>query len=391
MKPWRLKICATPALRVLLLAAAFLFGLAHAVMGADTSAVRETDVFVAGQDGYHTFRIPSIIVTPKGTLLAFCEGRKRGTSDTGNIDLLLKRSFDQGRTWQPVQVVWDDSTNTCGNPCPVVDRTTGTIWLPMTHNLGQDREAQIVDGTSKGTRSVWMTKSTDDGASWARPVEITKTVKAANWTWYATGPGVGIQLKSGRLVIPCDNKVAVTTARQSHVIYSDDHGANWKLGGGVGPNCNESQVVELADGSLLLNMRSYQANNRRMISTSRDGGLTWSRPVEDGTLIEPVCQASLLRYDWGDSAQAPLLLFSNPASTRREKMTVRVSYDQGKTWPVAKQLHGGLSAYSCLTVLPDKSIGCLYERGEKSIYERISFAVFPLAWLTNSPDQKRQE
>jgi sialidase-1 len=367
----------------LLVLASVLTCLIPAARGADLPAVRETDVFVAGQDGYHTYRIPSVIVTPKGTLLAFCEGRKRGTSDTGNIDLLLKRSFDQGRTWQPVQIIWDDSTNTCGNSCPVVDQTTGTIWLPMTHNLGQDREAQIVDGTSKGTRSVWITKSTDDGARWTRPVEITQAVKATNWTWYATGPGVGIQLKSGRLVIPCDNKVAVTTARQSHVIYSDDHGATWKLGGVVGPNCNESQVVELADGSLLLNMRSYQANNRRLISFSRDGGLTWSSPVEDAALIEPVCQASILRFNFADATKAPLLLFTNPASTKREKMTVRLSYDQGRTWPVAKQLYGGLAAYSGLTVLSDRSIGCLYERGEKSAYEKISFAVFPLAWLTN--------
>lgn len=357
-------------------------------LGADLPALRETDVFVAGQDGYHTFRIPSIIVTPKGTLLAFCEGRKRGTSDTGNIDLILKRSFDLGRTWQPTQMVWDDSTNTCGNACPVVDRTTGTVWLPMTHNLGQDREAQIVGGTSKGTRTVWITKSADDGASWAKPVEITKSVKPTNWTWYATGPGIGIQLKSGRLVVPCDNKVAGTAARQSHVIYSDDHGATWKLGGMVGPNCNESQVVELADGALLLNMRSYLANNRRMISTSRDGGLTWSSPVEDAALIEPVCQASILRFDLEDAAKRPLLLFSNPASTKREKMTVRLSYDQGKTWPVARQLHAGLAAYSCLTVLPDKSIGCLYERGEKSAYERISLAVFSVEWLSNAANSK---
>ena len=185
------------------------------------------------------------------------------------------------------------------------------------------------------------------------------------------------------MVIPCDNKVAVTKARQSHVIYSDDHGDTWKLGGMVGPDCNESQVVELADGSMLLNMRSYRASNRRMMSTSRDGGLSWSSPVEDAALIEPVCQASILRYDFADATKGPVLLFSNPASTKREKMTVRLSYDQGKTWPVAKQLHAGLAAYSCLTVLPDKSIGCLYERGEKSAYEKITLAIFPLEWLTN--------
>src|SRR5262249_40459873 len=234
----------------------------------------QAPLFVSGQDGYHTYRIPSLIVSAKGTLLAFCEGRKRGRGDAGDIDLLLRRSFDGGRTWQPAQVVWDDGGNTCGNPCPVLDRATGTLSLLLTHNLGEDTEARLVDGTSKGTRTVWVTHSTDEGASWAKPLEITKEVKRPEWTWYATGPGVGIQLAGGRLVIPCDNKIAGTKARHSHVIYSDDHGATWKLGGGVGPDCNECQVAERADGSLLLNMRSYRANHRRLIATSKDGGLT---------------------------------------------------------------------------------------------------------------------
>src|SRR5581483_6161084 len=252
----------------------------------------QTPILVSGEGGYHTYRIPSLIVTAKGTLLAFAEGRKKSSSDTGDIDLVLRRSLDGGKTWQPMQVVWDDGPNTCGNPCPVVERSTGTIWLLMTHNLGQDTEAKIIDGTSKGTRTAWVTKSTDDGLTWAKPTEITRDVKKPEWTWYATGPGVGIQTKTGRLVIPCDNKVAGTKARQSHVISSDDKGETWKLGGVAGPNCNECQVVELKDGSLMLNIRTYRANNLRLTATSTDGGLSWSKPVEDSALIEPVCQAS---------------------------------------------------------------------------------------------------
>jgi sialidase-1 len=332
-------------------------------------------VFVAGKDGYHTYRIPSLIVSAKGTLLAFCEGRKNGRGDAGDIDLVLRRSSDGGKTWGPLQVVWDDGDNTCGNPCPVVDRKTGTIWLLMTHNLGSDTEASIIDGTSKGTRTVWVTHSTDDGATWAKPVEITRDVKDPEWTWYATGPGVGIQLASGRLVVPCDNKVKRTKARQSHVIYSDDGGKTWKLGGVVGPNCNECQVAERTDGSLLLNMRSYQASNRRLLATSADGGQTWTKPVEDRELIEPVCQASLVRLEKGR------LLFSNPASTKRERLTVRLSADDGKTWTAAKVLHEGPAAYSCLAVLPSGDIGCLYERGDKNPYETITLARFPKAWL----------
>src|SRR5262249_33493084 len=176
----------------------------------------EQVLFKVGDGGYHTYRIPSLIVTNGGVLLAFCEGRKSGRGDTGDIDLVLKRSRDGGKTWDKTQVVWDDADNTCGNPCPVVDRNTGTLWLLMTHNLRGDTEEKIVGGTSKGSRTVWVTKSTDDGATWDRPVDITKDVKKPEWTWYATGPGVGIQLKSGPLLLPCDHKAHPGTVPPSH-------------------------------------------------------------------------------------------------------------------------------------------------------------------------------
>jgi sialidase-1 len=346
-----------------------------------TGLAPAANVFTGGQEGYHTFRIPSVIMSPKGTMLAFCEGRKNGGGDSGDIDLILKRSTNGGETWDKLQVVWDDGVNTCGNPCPVVDQPTGVVWLLLTHNPGGDKESRIMAGTSPGARTVWVSHSADDGLTWSRPSEITKAVKPAGWTWYATGPGVGIQMRSGRLVTPCDHAVAGTRKGYSHVIFSDDHGATWQLGGAAGPGCNESQVAELSDGSLLLNMRGYQGLNRRRVATSRDGGLTFSQPRADPALIEPVCQASLLRYPEGNSDGPCRLLFSNPASLKREKMTVRLSSDEGKTWPVARELYGGPSAYSCLTVLPDGSIGCLFERGTKSPYENIAFARFTLDWL----------
>lgn len=337
----------------------------------------QTDLFVAGQDGYHSYRIPSVIVTTKGTVLAFCEGRRHGRGDSGMIDIVLKRSFDGGATWRPMQVVAEDGANTIGNPCPVVDRDTGTIWLLLTHNFGEDTEGQIMDNTSKGTRTVHVMKSTDDGETWSDLVEITETTKRPTWRWYATGPGVGIQLRTGRLVIPCDHSEHGLPGHpyRSHVIYSDDHGETWQLGGVVGEKVNECQVVELSDGSLCINMRSYHGENRRAVSISKDGGLTWSEMKLDPALIEPVCQASFIRYD------KKRLLFSNPASTKREKMTVRVSYDDGETWTAKKVLHAGPSAYSCLTVLPDMTVGCFYERGEQSAYETITFARFPIGWL----------
>lgn len=334
------------------------------------------DVFVSGQDGYHTYRIPSVVVTPKGTVLAFCEGRRKSRSDTGDIDLVLKRSTDGGATWGSVQVVWDDGANTCGNPCPVVDRDTGTIWLPLTHNLGEDHESKIIDRTAKGTRTVWITKSADDGVTWSTPVEVTKDVKKPEWTWYATGPGVGIQTKDGRLVIPCDFVEAGTKKGGSHVIWSGDHGSTWKLGGAIVGGVNECQVAERADGSLMLNMRNYRIPQReRAVATSSDGGATWSAVTRDAALIEPACQASILRY----SREPSLLLFSNPADRKsRIRMTVRRSKDEGATWTTAKVLGEGPAAYSCLAALPDRTVGCLYETGVKSAYEKIVFARFPL-------------
>jgi sialidase-1 len=344
----------------------------------------QAPVFVSGQHGYHAYRIPSLLVTKKGTLLAFCEGRKYGGDDSGDIDLLLRRSFDGGKTWAKTQVVWDDGGNTCGNACPVLDSRTGTVWLLLTHNLGRDTEATITNSTSRGTRTVWLARSTDDGATWSRPVEITKAVKRPDWTWYATGPGVGIQLKSGRLVVPCDNQVAGSKRQQSHVIVSDDGGKTWKLGGVVGPQCDESQAAELPDGRILLNMRSYRGDHRRLVAVSKDGGQTFSRPTPDRQLVEPVCQASILSY----RGERGSVLFSNPASTQRERMTVRLSRDGAKTWPYARVLHGGPSAYSCLAVLSDGTVACLYERGDKHPYETITFARFSLDWLTGADPAK---
>ncbi len=356
----------------------------------------EQDLFVAGHGDYHTYRIPSMIVTRRGTVLAFCEGRRNSASDTGDIDILLRRSPDGGRTWGPPQLVADHGPDTIGNPCPVVDRGTGTVWLLLTGNPGRDNETQIVRRTASGPRKVWICQSTDDGASWSRPADITASVKAPDWTWYATGPGCGIQLRSGRLVIPCDHNVAVPrNVRRSHVIYSDDSGRTWRIGGVVGDDVNECQVVELSDGRLMLNMRNYATGegraNRRAVSTSRDAGLTWS-PIEYAPeLVEPVCQASFLRFTRRDEQGRDRLLFANPAGTRRESMTVRVSYDEGRTWPVARELHAGPAAYSALAVLPDMTLACLHERGTRHPYERITFARFSVEWLTSGADTLAKE
>jgi sialidase-1 len=347
-------------------------------------------VFASGQEGFHTFRIPALITTPSGALLAFCEGRKSSMSDTGEIHLLLKRSLDGGETWQPTQTVAADGPNTVGNPCPVIDRDSGTVWLPLTHNLGDDTEREIIDRTGRGTRSVWVTRSEDDGVTWTAPSDITAAVKSRDWTWYATGPGVGIQLRTGRMVIPCDYIEAGSERFFSHAIYSDDGGATWQRGGSAGEGTNECQVVERRDGSLLLNMRNYHESqtNRRATAASTDGGMTWGPLRYDAALIEPICQASFLRYTLSPPHTRDRLLFSNPASHERVHMTVRLSYDEGETWPVARRLCSGPAAYSCLAVLPDMTIGCLYECGDSHPYETIALARFNLAWLTDGADRE---
>lgn len=335
-------------------------------------AAEQVDVWRAGEGDYHTYRIPALLRTRRGTLLAFCEGRKNSRADSGDIDLLAKRSHDGGRTWDAAQIVADYGPDTIGNPCPVQERSTGVIWLPLTRNPGDRIEKQIRAAEPGATRTVWITSSRDDGATWAQPAEITATVKRDDWTWYATGPGVSIQLADGRLVVPCDHGArGDPDGHFSHVIYSDDRGRTWKLGGVVGGRCGESQVVELPDRTLLINMRSYHQNNRRAIARSRDAGLTWSSVGLDQELIEPVCQGSLHRH-------GKVLLFSNPASTRRERMTVRLSRDWGRTWTSLRVLHEGPAAYSCLASLGRNTAGCLYECGQSAPYEKITFARFPL-------------
>jgi sialidase-1 len=327
-----------------------------------------TEVYRSGDGLYSTYRIPALVATAKGTLLAFCEGRRNSASDAGDIDVLLRRSFDNGKSWLPVQVVADMDGDTIGNPAPVIERTTGTILLLLTRNPGSLNEAQIVQGN--GQRTVWITRSRDDGASWSAPVEITAQVKRPDWTWYATGPGNGIQLRSGRIVIPCDHNRREGNERHSHVIYSDDRGETWHIGGIAADKTNESAVVELKSGVLLLNMRSYHGRNRRAVQRSQDGGLTWSPLEFDEALIEPVCQASLIGLGRGR------LAFSNPAATTRTRMTLRLSKNNGATWNTSRIVHDGPAAYSSLALLGDRSIGLLYERGLKSPYETITFTRF---------------
>ncbi len=339
---------------------------------AGAAELAESIPFKAGEEGYHTYRIPALVATKKGTLLAICEGRKNGRGDHGNLDLVQKRSTDGGKTWGKLELIYEeggDAKVTIGNPCPVVDQSTGVIWLPF--NRDNDR--------------VLVTSSSDDGQTWAKPRDITADVKPSDWSWYAMGPGNGIQLQhgkhAGRLVIPCDHWVGTRLNNaqgwdhhgRSHVVYSDDHGQTWKAGGSTDYAMNECAVIELADGTLMLNSRSYRGKACRGISLSKDGGATWEPTTDDPTLVESVCQASLIRHSDGT------VVFSNPAVPKgRSHLTARLSDDGGKTWPSSRLVCEGSAAYSALAELPGGDIGLLYERDN---YKQLVFAHFPLAWV----------
>ena len=352
----------------------------------EEKALKTEVLFRKGVDGYNNIRIPAICSTKEGTLLAFAEGREAG--DKGDIDLIMRRSEDEGKTWGGINVIWDDKDNTCGNPCPVVDLDTGTIWLFLTWNLGSDSETAIMTGQSGHPRSPWVTYSDDDGKTWDKPKKLPHPRKK-EWTSYATGPRNGIQLSrglyKGRLVIPANHAYRMTAKRdsstyRSHIIYSDDHGENWQLGAIQEPLTNESTVVELADGSVMQNMRSYHGKNNRAVAISRDGGASFAPLYLDDGLQSPVCQANILRYSWPEENRSRIL-FSSPTGKRRAGITVRMSYDEGKTWPVNKLMHQGPGAYSNMVRLTNGDIGLLVEIGGSSPYETISLITFDMDWL----------
>jgi len=350
-----------------------------------TESIEKSVLWEQGTGKYNNYRIPSLIVTQKGTLLAFCEGREGG--DSGNIDLLLKRSEDNGKTWSNEQLVWNDGSNTCGNPCPVVDETTGKIWLWMTWNNGSDHETEIIHQTASSPRLPYLCYSDDDGKTWSTPENMSESCRDTSWGWYATGPGFGIQIKNGphkgRLVIPANHSYNDPEGNirkgaygyGAHVLYSDDHGKTWSHSESIKPGCNESQVTELSDGILEMNMRSYNDKYCRAISFSKDGGETWSKIENDYQLVESKCQASILNF--GQLKEKQTYLFLNPAvPVGRNHLMLKASFDDCKDWSNSKLIYAGPAAYSCLAKLPNGKIGMFFEAGQKSAYEKLVFVAF---------------
>ncbi|MDB5111642.1 MAG: Exo-alpha-sialidase [Mucilaginibacter sp.] len=343
-------------------------------------------IYKPGDNNYACFRIPALINTAKNNLLAFAEARKNGCGDSGDIDLVLKRSEDGGKTWSNMQVVWNDSTNTCGNPVPIQDIATGKIWLVCSWNSGIEHEKKIRDKTSKYGRRVFTLSSDDEGKTWSAPKEITQQVKMPDWTWYATGPCHGVQISKGkyknRLVVPINHIEAGSGKNFAHIIYSDDHGDTWKLGNNTPLDmANETTVAEIGKGQLILNSRSSDRKTKyRQVTTSADGGQTWTGMHIDSTLIEPICQGSLLNYKL--SPKKSILLFCNPANqAARANLTVRISLNDGKTWSTGQVIFPGPSAYSDIAVNKDKQVVCLYEGGLTKPYEGIAVKAIDLNQL----------
>lgn len=341
----------------------------------DTQNLR-TDVFVAGDNGVHTYRIPSLIVAPDGGLLAFCEARKISRADASPTDLVMRRSSDAGETWEPMRVLAPGiDKEAMMNPCPVVDGDRVLLFYMNAHK------------TAHGHHRHLLTQSTDGGKTWSPPRDITDML--GNDT-FISGPGVGVRLRSGRLIVPgYVNDFAADGSRiasYSCVAFSDDGGANWRLGERVDyAMSNESQAVELRDGSLLLNWRDQTPVGTnpccRGLSLSTDGGQTWAAPVHAHALNDGVCQAGFIREPLRTDGGQSRLVFSNPdyrdgTGNARTMMTVKVSSDEGKTWPIAHLIHPGRAAYSCPAILPDGRIALLFECGESSPYERLHLARF---------------
>ncbi len=379
----------------LFLLLAFCLGELHAA----EPLLEKTAVFPPGMNGIARYRIPGIVVTAKGTVVAYSEARRNSSADWGEIEVHLRRSTDGGKTWQEPTHIAHSGTRiegnphkktdggereqTVNNPVAIVDRETGAIEMLYCINYAR----------------CFSMRSTDDGVTWSTPVEITATFEPFrqhyDWMVIATGPGHGIQMKSGRLVVPiwlAYGAVGDHKPSAAATIYSDDHGKTWKAGvlclpneGDLG-NPNETMITELSDGRVMLVARSVSQASRKIITTSADGATGWTKPVFHEQLWEPICMASIAAHP----SKPGTLLFSNPHTLglgkdgkpvpagrgKRENLCIKLSRDDGKTWPVNKVLDPGKAAYSDLAVLPDGTVLCLYESDTS-----IDCARFNLEWV----------
>ena len=322
------------------------------------------DLFEAGKAGYMTYRIPGIVTLGDGTIIAYAEARKDGTGDWADIDILMRRSSDGGTTWTQPILIADAATETVNNVVAIAGRGKHEVHLVYCVNYAR----------------AYYRHSNDSGQNFSPPLEITSAFESLrtqyDWNVIATGPGHGIRLKTGRLLIP----VWLSTGGRSHrpsvvsTLFSDDHGKTWKTGEIIRGNLHnpsETAAVELKDGRVLMNIRSESDAQRRAIVYSRNGSTAWTSPTFVPQLKEPVCMASLLRYPKGKQP----ILFINPdnidadaatknnRTSKRKNLTLQLSPDEGQTWRVHQVIDADVSAYSDITVNKKGQILVLYEKG----------------------------
>ena len=359
-----------------------------------------TDLFKAGAEGYAHYRIPGIVVTANGTLLAYCEARRVKGSDWGRIDVMMRRSVDGGRTWDEPRIVArppkveanplaakykrDAADITVNNPVAIADRKPGVVHFLYCAEYSR----------------CFYTRSEDDGRTFSDPIDITPTFEQFkpeyDWKVIASGPGHGIELDSGRLLVTA--WLSTGTGGHAHrpscvgTIYSDDGGKTWSRGAIVvsdpePKNPSETAAVQLSDGRVMLNIRHESRGRGRAVTTSADGVKEWTAVRYDAALPEPVCMGSLVGMP-RRGAEPMRILFSNPHNaegTARKNVTVKMSADDGKTWPVARAIDAGPSGYSDLAVAADGTIFCFYERGVPgaSAFDPASLRLvrFNLEWL----------
>ncbi|MGC9354048.1 MAG: sialidase family protein [Mariniphaga sp.] len=358
-------------------------------------------VRAAGQDNCDTYRIPGMVTTNEGTLIAVYDNRYNNSKDLQeDIDVGMSRSTDGGQTWEPMRVIMDmgewggnpERLNGIGDPAVLYDHTTGTIWVAALWISGLSETDMLWWASKPGmkpteTGQFVLVKSTDDGLTWSEPINITEQIKDPAWQLLFQGPGRGITLNDGTLVFPAQFKADIGEkaldggqyTAHSTIVYSKDGGETWQIGTGAKPNTTEAQVVQLSDGSLMLNMRDDRnrrvkdETNGRAVAVTDDLGETWTiHPSSNSALPEPNCMASLIAADVElDGEKQQILFFSNPNDKgARINTTIKASLDQGYTWPEEHQVllneNQGFG-YSCMTMVDEKTVGILYE-GAKELY-----------------------
>ncbi|MDQ1450541.1 MAG: sialidase [Acidobacteriaceae bacterium] len=381
-------------LRLCLLAVAFVCVMAmllpaRRIASKIQRAFETAPLFANGTGGYYCYRIPAIVQTPDGTLLAFAEARKNDCDDFGDIQIVMRSSHDDGQSWSGLQTVASNGKLQTGNPVPVVDTMDprylhGRVFLVYTS--ADTAEDELAKG--HGSAHVWYRASADDGTTWASPVEITASVKARSWGNYGTAPGHGLQLTDGphkgRIFIPGFHTERQPGSDQiggaAHGFFSDDHGQTWTLGPTVAwQGTSESTAAQASDGSLVMSSRDETGTSHaRILSISHDGGERWDKSSIARDLPDPGCEGSMVSYT--PPGHKPVLLFSNVLNTdtdHRHGLAISESADGGRSWPRHTVIDKGSSQYSDLVVMRGGKLGILWERWADGIH----FGVRPIGKL----------